>query len=786
MTDDKKAYFEMKRFLAVLACAFALTAASATSSSAEISNSLATTASPSSSSQALSFEGKIKFSVKSAKLTKASKTAIRAIVAKNPKYSTYKVTGYVQLLGRDKNSTLSLKRARAVRAYLQTLGVKGEIEVSRGSLPRAQARKPSARKATIYVLPKYSLTYVGTGASSGTAPTDSLSPYVNNAVVSVKGNTGSLTKVGHLFSGWTLSADGTGPIYTSGSTFIISSDSALYAKWARGVYTVSYDVNGGTGTTPSDQTYTYDDPGVTLDDGTGLSRDHYIFDGWSVSGATPAETSPFTTDADVTLKAIWTPDVYTITYDRNNGGGTTPSDDSYTYGESGVTLDDGSSMSLDHYYFDGWSVSGAAPAVSQPFTTDADVTLKAIWTPDDYTISYDINSGSGTTPSDQTYTYGDAPGVTLADDTGISRDHYSFDGWSVSGSLPSETSPFTTDADVTLKAIWTPDEYTISYDINGGTGTTPSDQTYTYDESGVTLDDGTGLSLDHYIFDGWSVSGATPAETSPFTTDADVTLKAIWTPDEYTITYDLNGGSGTTPSDQTYTYGDPGVTLDSSTPTRVVGSTRFYFDGWSASGSLPAATNLFTTDADVTLKAIWTRMYSITYDANQATSGSAPSVQYEKPATGSITLESNSQSLQKTGYTFNGWNTQRYGLGTHYDSGLTTFTLGTSNVRLYAEWQAIAYHVTYSLSNSAATWTVPSAPVVTDTSTYSYDDVVDVDFSELFDFGTGDTDEYFWATSENLADPSTVVYSFNGTSTFNITADTTLYLFPNSALPPPP
>jgi uncharacterized repeat protein (TIGR02543 family) len=74
----------------------------------------------------------------------------------------------------------------------------------------------------------YSITYNGNNQTSGTVPTDSTS-YTNGQTATAAGNTGSLTKTGFSFIGWTNSA---GTHFQASSTLIISSASIiLYAKW---------------------------------------------------------------------------------------------------------------------------------------------------------------------------------------------------------------------------------------------------------------------------------------------------------------------------------------------------------------------------------------------------------------------------------------------------------------------------------------------------------------------------------------------------------------------------
>lgn len=76
----------------------------------------------------------------------------------------------------------------------------------------------------------YTVTYNANGATSGTVPTDNTS-YASGTSVTVKGNTGSLAKTGYTFSGWNTQADGNGTDRAVGSTFSITANTTLYAKW---------------------------------------------------------------------------------------------------------------------------------------------------------------------------------------------------------------------------------------------------------------------------------------------------------------------------------------------------------------------------------------------------------------------------------------------------------------------------------------------------------------------------------------------------------------------------
>ena len=77
--------------------------------------------------------------------------------------------------------------------------------------------------------------------------------------------------------------------------------------------------------------------------------------------------------------------------------------------------------------------------------------------------------------------------------------------------------------------------------------------------------------------------------------------------------------------------------------------------------------------------------YAVSYDANDATSGTVPGSQTKTQGV-ALTLAINSGNLAKTGYAFAGWNTDANGLGTDYSEG-GSYT-DDSAVTLFAKWTA--------------------------------------------------------------------------------------------------
>ena len=151
-------------------------------------------------------------------------------------------------------------------------------------------------------------------------------------------------------------------------------------------------------------------------------------------------------------------------------------------------------------------------------------------------------------------------------------------------------------------------QWTVSYNANGGTGA-PSSQTKTI---GVDLKlSTTKPTRIGYTFLGWSTSKtASSASYSPgatYSSNAALTLYAVWKINTWTVKYDANGGTGA-PSSQTKTYGQT-LKLSTTKPTKK----DYNFLGWGTSTEsttieYEAGAN-YTNNAAITLYAIWELAY---------------------------------------------------------------------------------------------------------------------------------------------------------------------------------
>ena len=90
---------------------------------------------------------------------------------------------------------------------------------------------PTTTNTTTPVAITYTITYFGNGNTSGNPPVDGSSPYSSGSTLIILGNTGTLVQSGSAFDGWNTQPDGSGTAYQPGDTFIINTNTILYAVW---------------------------------------------------------------------------------------------------------------------------------------------------------------------------------------------------------------------------------------------------------------------------------------------------------------------------------------------------------------------------------------------------------------------------------------------------------------------------------------------------------------------------------------------------------------------------
>ncbi|HCI68220.1 MAG TPA: hypothetical protein DER17_04220 [Oscillibacter sp.] len=183
------------------------------------------------------------------------------------------------------------------------------------------------------------------------------------------------------------------------------------------------------------------------------------------------------------------------------------------------------------------------------------------------------------TPVTVTYDYGERGGIyakqiVQAGEKAVKPDDpkvngLTFGGWytdedCIDGNEYNFTAPVT--KDMTLTAKWTVNSYTITFDTDGGSAVAPITQDY-----GTTIKAPAAPTKTGYTFMGWNP--ALPA-TMPA---GDMTIKAQWRINRYTVTFDTDGGSEV--DAQTVAYGEKAKTP--ADPTK----TGYTFAGWELGGN---------------------------------------------------------------------------------------------------------------------------------------------------------------------------------------------------------
>ena len=325
------------------------------------------------------------------------------------------------------------------------------------------------------------------------------------------------------------------------------------------------------------------------------SKVGYTFTGWD--GTVPA-TMPAN---NVTVTATWKINQYTITFDTDGGTVIAPITQDYN-----TAVARPADPTKTGYTFAGWdkTIPENMPAEN--------IIVKALWTINQYTITFDTDGGSDVPAITQDY------GTDVAAPADPTKTGYTFAGWDreIPSTMPAES--------ITVKAQWKINQYTITFDTDGGTAIDPITQDY--NTAVVAPADPT---KEGYTFAGWDA-------TIPATMPAkDTVIKAKWTVNKYTITFDVDGGSYVAPITQNY-----GTEIVApADPTK----TGYTFAGWDTEipSTMPAG--------DMTIKAKWTvNQYTITVDTDGGTAIAPITQDYGTDVVAPA-------APTKTGYTFAGW-----------------------------------------------------------------------------------------------------------------------------------
>ena len=311
--------------------------------------------------------------------------------------------------------------------------------------------------------------------------------------------------------------DGNGNSYEPGAS-VPADVTELTVQWTAPTYAVTLNTNGGTINNGNVTGYTYG-VGATLP--TDVTRNGYTFKGWydneNLTGS-PVTAIGGAETGNKEYWAKWEINQYTITFDTNGGSEIAPITQDY-----GTEITVPADPTRKGYTFKGWDkeIPETMPAEN--------ITVKAQWGINQYTITFDTNGGNEIAPITQDY------GTKITAPADPTRKGYTFKGWDkeIPETMPAEN--------ITVKAQWEINQYTITFDTNGGSEIAPITQDY-----GTEITAPDNPTRKGYTFKGWD-------KEIPETMPADnITVKAQWEINQYTITFDTNGGSEIAPITQDY------------------------------------------------------------------------------------------------------------------------------------------------------------------------------------------------------------------------------------------
>ena len=311
--------------------------------------------------------------------------------------------------------------------------------------------------------------------------------------------------------------DGNGKSYEPGDS-VPADVTELTVQWTAPTYAVTLNTNGGTINNGNVTEYTYG-VGATLP--TDVTRTGYTFKGWyyneNLTGS-PVTAIGDTETGNKEYWAKWEINQYTVTVKPENGKADITITQDY-----GTPITAPADPTREGYTFKGWDkeIPKTMPAEN--------MTVKAQWEINQYTISFDTNGGSEIAPITQDY------GTKITAPADPTRKGYTFKGWDkeIPKTMPAEN--------MTVKAQWEINRYTITFDTAGGSEIAPITQDY-----GTNITAPANPTRKGYTFKGWDkeIPETMPAEN--------ITVKAQWEINQYTIAFDTNGGSEIAPITQDY------------------------------------------------------------------------------------------------------------------------------------------------------------------------------------------------------------------------------------------
>ena len=307
-------------------------------------------------------------------------------------------------------------------------------------------------------------------------------------------------------------------------------------------------------------------------------------DGWDIIRFNEARKFKYYT---VTLTARWTPVPVSIVYDPGEGSGMVTDPVTYGLGDI-VTVSMDTPAAPEHKTFIGWKI-GTGDMICGPggsFVLDdwSEVRDNALTLTAQYidtpmaAISFDSDGGLAVAPVNV------EEGTLIEEMPFTAKEGYEFEGW-YDGDTRVDFPYEVTDAKVFM-ARWKVKQYTITFDSAGGSEVEPVTQDY-----GSVVEAYAEPEKEHYTFAGWEPR---LPETMPA---QNLTVRAVWTPLRYKLSFDTDGGSEVADIEDIY----GAVVTAPQNPTKE----GYLFAGWMDENNEQAAIPAYMPDTNPTYTALW-------------------------------------------------------------------------------------------------------------------------------------------------------------------------------------
>ena len=491
-------------------------------------------------------------------------------------------------------------------------------------------------------------------------------------------------------SGYTLSWDK--------DVSALTEDAVVTAVWTANQYKLTFDL----GEEENVATLPYDNKNVTYGQAVGelpaVSHQEKRLVAWLVDGVEINQDTVWNYAEDKTATASFVELIsYSITLDYDGG---TPSSEqnplSYKETYATITLNNPTKAG---YTFLGWLDEDEEDAEPQLEVTieqgsTGDKHYRAIWQADEYILTLDANGGS-LTETEIEVTYGQPIGAL----PNVTHQDKRFVGWLIDGvSINANTIWNYAEGKIAVAQLVDFEEYSIKLNYNGGTPPqTPNPLTYKENSETITLNNPTKLG---HTFLGWldvdDISGEPRLEmTIEQGSTGDKHYYAVWQANEYTLTFNANGGYSTE-AEMKVTFGQPiGILPD-------VAHNDKRFIAWLIDNVTINENTVWNYTEDKTAFAhlIELEIYSIklNYDGGIPPQASNP-VTY-KETSQSITLN----NPTKIGHTFLGWVDENVE-DAEPQLEVTIEQGSTGDKRYRAIWQADKFTVTLDAKGGSLTET---------------------------------------------------------------------------------